>query len=65
MTDEIGSVYTFQSLIIFVGSIRLLLDPAGYDVPDCDGGIDLYLSPPYHPVASLDLEHGDWFIRRI
>jgi hypothetical protein len=62
MRDETGGVYSVQSLTIFMGPMRLLLDPIGYDVPDCDGAIDLYLLPPYDPVATLYLEHGAWFI---
>ncbi len=62
MRDETGGVYSVQSLTVFMGPMRLLLDPIGYDVPDCDGAIDLYLLPPYDPVATLYLEHGEWFI---
>jgi hypothetical protein len=62
MRDETGGVYSVQSLTIFMGSMRLLLDPNGYDLPGCDGAIDLYLLPPYDPVATLYLEHGEWFL---
>jgi hypothetical protein len=62
MRDETGGVYTVQSLTIFIGPLRLLLDPTGYDLPGCDGAVDLYLLPPYDPVATLYLEHGEWFI---
>ena len=62
MRDETGDVYSVQSLTIFLGPMRLLLDPNGYNVPGCDGAIDLYLLPPYDPVATLYLEHGEWFI---
>ena len=62
MRDETGGVYSVQSLTIFLGAMRLLLDPNGYNLPGCDGAIDLYLLPPYDPVATLYLEHGEWFI---
>lgn len=62
MRDETGSVYSVQSLTIFMGSMRLLLDPTGYDLPGCNGAIDLYLLPPYDPVATLYLENGKWFL---
>jgi hypothetical protein len=62
MRDETGGVYSVQSLTIFMGPMRLLLDPNGYNLPGCDGAIDLYLLPPYDPVATLYLEHGKWFI---
>jgi len=62
MRDETGGVYSVPSLTIFLEPMRLLLDPNGYDVPGCDGAIDLYLLPPYDPVATLYLEDGEWFI---
>lgn len=62
MRDETGGVYSVQSLTIFIGPMRLLLDPNGYDLPGCDGAIDLYLLPPYDSVATLYLEHGEWFL---
>ncbi len=62
MRDETGDVYSVQSLTIFLGPMRLLLDPNGYDLPGCDGAIDLYLLPPYDPVATLYLEDGKWFL---
>lgn len=62
MRDETGGVYSIQSLTIFMGPMRLLLDPTGYGLPGCDGAIDLYLLPPYDPVATLYFEHGEWFI---
>jgi hypothetical protein len=62
MRDETGSVYSVESLTIFMGPMRLLLDPSGYDLPGCDGAIDLYLLPPYDPVATLYLENGKWFL---
>ncbi|MBS0261245.1 MAG: hypothetical protein JSS02_04755 [Planctomycetes bacterium] len=62
MRDETGNVYSVQSLTIFLGPMRLLLDPNGYNLPGCDGAIDLYLLPPYDPVATLYLEDGEWYI---
>ena len=62
MLDETRSVYSVQSLTIFMGPMRLLLDPSGYDLPGCDGAIDLYLLPPYDPVATLYLENEKWFL---
>jgi hypothetical protein len=62
MRDETGGVYSILSLTIFMGPMRLLLDPTGYDLPGCDGAIDLYLLPPYDPVATLYFENGEWFI---
>jgi hypothetical protein len=62
MRDEIGNVYTVQSLTLINGPVRLLLDPNGYDIPGADGVVDLYLLPPYDPVATLYLEDGTWFI---
>ncbi len=58
MRDEIGNVYTVQSLTLINGPVRLLLDPNGYDIPGADGVMDLYLLPPYDPVATLYLEDG-------
>jgi hypothetical protein len=34
MRDEIGNVYTVQSLTLIKGPVRLLLDPNGYDFPE-------------------------------
>ena len=48
--------------MLFKGPIRLLLDPSGYDIPGAEGVMDLYLLPPYDPVAALYLESGEWFI---
>jgi hypothetical protein len=62
MRDETGNVYSVLSLTLFKGPVRLLLDPNGYDIPGADGVVDLYLLPPYDPVATLYLEHGEWFI---
>jgi hypothetical protein len=62
MRDEIGNVYTVQALTLIKGPVRLLLDPNGYDIPGADGVMDLYLLPPYDPVATLYLEDGQWFI---
>ena len=62
MRDEAGNVYSIPSLTLFKGPIRLLLDPNGYDIPGAEGVMDLYLLPPYDPVATLYLEHGEWFI---
>ena len=62
MRDEIGNVYSVQSLTLINGAVRLLLDPNGYDIPGADGVMDLYLLPPYDPVATLYLEDGEWFI---
>ncbi len=62
MRDEVGNVYSVLSLTIIKGPVRLLLDPSGYDIPGADGVMDLYLLPPYDPVATLYLEDGDWFI---
>jgi hypothetical protein len=62
MRDEIGRVYSVQSLTLIKGPVRLLLDPNGYDIPGADGVMDLYLLPPYDPVATLYLEDGEWFI---
>jgi hypothetical protein len=62
MRDEIGNVYTVQALTLIKGPVRLLLDPNGYDIPGADGFMDLYLLPPYDPVATLYLEDGQWFI---
>ncbi len=62
MRDEIGNVYSILSLTLIKGPVRLLLDPNGYDIPGADGVMDLYLLPPYDPVATLYLEEGEWFI---
>ncbi len=62
MRDEEGNVYSVLSLTLFRGSTRLLLDPNGYDIPGAEGVLDLYLLPPYDPVATLFLEKGEWFI---
>ena len=62
MRDETGNVYSVLSLTLLKGPIRLLLDPNGYDIPGAEGVMDLYLLPPYDPVATLYLEAGEWFI---
>ena len=62
MRDEAGNIFTVQSLTLIKGPVRLLLDPNGYDIPGADGVMDLYLLPPYDPVATLYLEGGKWFI---
>ncbi len=62
MRDEFGNVYSVLSLTLIKGPVRLLLDPNGYDIPGADGVMDIYLLPPYDPVATLYLEHGQWFI---
>ncbi len=62
MRDEIGDVYAVQSLTLINGPVRLLLDPNGYDIPGAEGVMDLYVLPPYNPVATLYLEEGEWFI---
>jgi hypothetical protein len=62
MRDEIGNVYSVLSLTLIKGPVRLLLDPNGYDIPGAGGVIDLYLLPPYDPVATLFLEDGEWFM---
>jgi hypothetical protein len=62
MRDEMGDVYSVQSLTLINGPVRLLLDPNGYGIPGADGVVDLYLLPPYDPVATLYLEDGAWFI---
>src|SRR4051812_48419333 len=62
MRDEGGEVYTVPSLTLVKGATRLLLDPNGYGFPGADAGVDLYLLPPYDPVAGIYLEGGTWFI---
>jgi hypothetical protein len=62
MRDETGNVYSVLSLPLIKGPVRLLLDRGGYDIPGADGVMDLYLLPPYDPVATLYLEDGMWFI---
>lgn len=62
MRDETGNVFSVLSLTLINGPVRLLLDPNGYDIPGADGVMDLYLLPPYDPVATLYLEDGEWFI---
>jgi hypothetical protein len=63
MRDETGNVFSVLSLTLINGPVRLLLDPNGYDIPGADGVMDLYLLPPYDPVATLYLEDGEWFIQ--
>ncbi len=62
MRDETGNVFSVLSLTLINAPVRLLLDPNGYDIPGADGVMDLYLLPPYDPVATLYLEDGEWFI---
>ncbi len=62
MRDEAGTIFSVLSLTLIKGPLRLLLDPTGYDIPGAAGVMDLYLLPPYDPVASLYLESGEWFI---
>ena len=62
MRDEVGEVYRVPALTLVKGATRLLLDPNGFGFPGADAGVDLYLLPPYDPVASLFLEGETWFI---
>ncbi len=62
MRDETGEIYSVVSLTLMKGPVRLLLDPNGYDIAGTEGVIDLYLLPPYDPVATLYLEDGAWFL---
>jgi len=62
MRDEEGEVYKVFALTLVKGATRLLLDPNGFGFPGAEAGVDLYLLPPYDPVASLYRENGTWFI---
>ena len=62
MRDEDGEVFSAPSMTLWRGPVRLLLDPNAYDIPGADGIVDLYLLPPYDPVATLYLEGENWFI---
>jgi hypothetical protein len=62
MRDEDGAVYTVPALTLVKGATRLLLDPNGFGFPGAEAGVDLYLLPPYDPVAGIYLELGTWFI---
>ncbi len=62
MRDETGAAFSVLALTLIKGPVRLLLDPNGYDIPGAEGVMDLYLLPPYDPVATLFLENGEWFI---
>jgi hypothetical protein len=60
--DEVGGIYVVPALTLVKGGTRLLLDPNGYGFPGAEAGVDLYLLPPYDPVAGLYLKQGIWFI---
>jgi hypothetical protein len=60
--DEVGGIYVVPALTLVKGATRLLLDPNGFGFPGAEAGVDLYLLPPYDPVAGLYLEQGTWFI---
>lgn len=62
MRDEVGGVYRVPTLTLGKNGTRLLLDPNGFGFPGAEAGVDLYLLPPYDPVASLYLEKDGWFI---
>jgi hypothetical protein len=62
MRDEVGEIYEVPALTLVKGATRLLLDPNGFGFPGAEAGVDLFLLPPYDPVASLYLEKGTWFI---
>ena len=62
MRDELGGVYTVPVLTLGKSGTRLVLDPNGYGFPGAEAGVDLYLLPPYDPVAGLYLEQGNWSI---
>lgn len=62
MRDEAGGVYCVPALTLVKGATRLLLDPNGFGFPGAEAGVDLYLLPPYDPVAGVYLEAGTWFI---
>jgi hypothetical protein len=62
MRDEDRGIYRVPALTLIKGATRLLLDPNGYGFPGAEAGVDLYLLPPYDPVANLFLERETWFI---
>ena len=62
MRDENRGVYRVPALTLIKGATRLLLDPNGYGFPGADAAVDLYLLPPYDPVANFYLEKGTWFL---
>ena len=62
MRDEVGGVYSVPVLTLVKSATRLLFDPNGFGFPGAEAGVDLYLLPPYDPVAGIYLEEGTWFI---
>jgi hypothetical protein len=60
--DELGGVYSVPVLTLGKSGTRLVLDPNGYGFQGAEAGVDLYLLPPYDPVAGIYLENGTWFI---
>jgi hypothetical protein len=62
LRDDARAVYEVPALYAQKGTIRLLLDPVGYDVPGTEGAADLYLMPTYDPMASLYFEDGQWML---
>lgn len=62
MRDEDRGVYAVPVLTLVKGGTRLLLNPNGYGFPGAEAGVDLFLLPPYDPVAGLYLGDGTWFM---
>lgn len=62
LRDDSQQVYEVPALYLQKGTISVLLDPIGYDVPGAEGAVDLYLMPTYDPTASIYFEGGLWVI---
>ncbi|OJW22682.1 MAG: hypothetical protein BGO49_01505 [Planctomycetales bacterium 71-10] len=60
--DADCGIREIPALFLQKGTVRLLLDPIGYDIPGAEGLADIYLMPAYDPQASIYFEEGRWRI---
>ncbi|WP_165067599.1 hypothetical protein [Paludisphaera rhizosphaerae] len=62
LRDDDRQLFEVPALYLQKGTIKLLLDPIGYDVPGAEAAADIYQMPGYDPTASLFFEDGRWTV---
>ena len=65
LKDEARLLYTVPALYLQRGTINLMLDPLGYDLPGAEGAADLYRMPAFDPEATIYFYDGRWMIHRL
>lgn len=60
--DDDRQLFEAPALYLQKGTIKLLLDPIGYDVPGAEAAADVYQMPAYDPAARLYYENGRWTV---